>query len=49
VRVAAGAGVGRRRQDLFDFGVVQRIVELCDRDGPLRKAGMLVTSFTRSP
>ena len=41
VRVAAGAGVGRRGQGFLALGVVQRIVELGDRDGGVAEGRVL--------
>ena len=41
VRVAAGAGVGGGRQHLLGLGIVQRVIELGDRDSRIAERWML--------
>ena len=41
MRVAAGAGVGGRCQGVLGAGIVQRIIELGDRDGRVAEGRVL--------
>ena len=41
VRVAAGAGVGRRGEHVLGLGIVQRVIELGDRDSRIAERRVL--------